>query len=212
MASITRHFPVTDLSHIGNEVSDGLLGQQGDFPLGQFDALRTDFSLARLRHYTGTSTADFQPFVLFTNYNRYVDEFVSWAVAQVRDPATPYTRLVCAGGIEITAESQQPEDIVTDLAWKKHQMPAWHVIADNKRGITLINIGVGPSNAKTICDHLAVLRPHAWLMIGHCGGLRESQRIGDYVLAHAYLRDDHVLDSVLPPDIPVPSIAEVQRA
>ena len=212
MASIARHFPVTDLSHIGNEVSDGLLGQQGDFPLGQFDALRTDFSLARLRHYTGTSTADFQPFVLFTNYNRYVDEFVSWAVAQVRDPATPYTRLVCAGGIEITAESQQPEDIVTDLAWKKHQMPAWHLIAGNKRGITLINIGVGPSNAKTICDHLAVLRPHAWLMIGHCGGLRESQRIGDYVLAHAYLRDDHVLDSVLPPDIPVPSIAEVQRA
>ncbi|MEV9459956.1 WzyE family oligosaccharide polymerase, partial [Klebsiella quasipneumoniae] len=32
------------------------------------------------------------------------------------------------------------------------------------------------------------------------GGLRESQAIGDYVLAHAYLRDDHVLDAVLPPD------------
>lgn len=35
-------------------------------------------------------------------------------------------------------------------------------------------------------------------MIGHCGGLRESQKIGDYVLAHAYLRDDHILDDVLP--------------
>lgn len=67
-------------------------------------------------------------------------------------------------------------------------------------------------NAKTICDHLAVLRPDVWMMIGHCGGLRESQAIGDYVLAHAYLRDDHVLDAVLPPDIPIPSIAEVQRA
>jgi AMP nucleosidase len=75
-----------------------------------------------------------------------------------------------------------------------------------------VNIGVGPSNAKTITDHLAVTRPHAWLMIGHCGGLRASQSIGDYVLAHAYLRDDHVLDAVLPPDIPIPSIAEVQRA
>ena len=49
-------------------------------------------------------------------------------------------------------------------------------------------------------------------MIGHCGGLRPSQRIGDYVLAHAYLRDDHVLDDVLPPEIPVPAIAEVQLA
>lgn len=49
-------------------------------------------------------------------------------------------------------------------------------------------------------------------MIGHCGGLRPSQRIGDYVLAHAYLRDDHVLDDILPPEIPVPAIAEVQQA
>jgi hypothetical protein len=57
-----------------------------------------------------------------------------------------------------------------------------------------------------------VLRPEAWLMIGHCGGLRPTQKIGDYVLAHAYLRDDHVLDDVLPPEIPVPAIAEVQVA
>jgi len=56
------------------------------------------------------------------------------------------------------------------------------------------------------------MRPEAWLMIGHCGGLRETQRIGDYVLAHAYLRDDHVLDHVLPPEIPLPAIAEVQQA
>ena len=75
-----------------------------------------------------------------------------------------------------------------------------------------MNSGVGPSNAKTITDHLAVLRPTAWVMIGHCGGLRPSQSIGDYVLAHAYLRDDHVLDDVLPPEIPVPVIAEVQLA
>jgi AMP nucleosidase len=57
-----------------------------------------------------------------------------------------------------------------------------------------------------------VLRPEAWLMIGHCGGLRPSQAIGDYVLAHAYLRDDHVMDDVLPPEIPIPALSEVQKA
>jgi AMP nucleosidase len=57
-----------------------------------------------------------------------------------------------------------------------------------------------------------VLRPEAWLKIGHCGGLRPSHKLGDYVLAPAYLRDDHVLDSVLPPEIPLPAIAEVQQA
>ncbi|MBN8648283.1 MAG: AMP nucleosidase, partial [Caulobacterales bacterium] len=79
-------------------------------------------------------------------------------------------------------------------------------------GITLVNIGVGPSNTKNITDHLAVLRPHCWLMVGHCGGLRQSQRIGDYVLAHAYLRKDCVLDDILPVSVPIPPIAEVQIA
>ena len=79
-------------------------------------------------------------------------------------------------------------------------------------GTTLVNIGVGPSNAKTITDHLAVLRPHCWLMVGHCGGLRQSQRIGDYVLAHAYLRQDRILDSLVPTDIPIPALAEIQVA
>ncbi|KFK94322.1 MULTISPECIES: AMP nucleosidase [unclassified Serratia (in: enterobacteria)] len=211
-AGITKHFPTTELAQIGDETADGLFPFINHFPLSHFDALRTDFSLARLRHYTGTPVDHFQPFVLFTNYTRYVDEFVRWACRQIADPDSPYVALSCAGGHYVTAQTPNPEQAVSDLAWKNHQMPAYHLIARDGQGITLVNIGVGPSNAKTICDHLAVLRPHAWLMIGHCGGLRESQSIGDYVLAHAYLRDDHVLDSVLPPDIPIPSIAEVQRA
>jgi AMP nucleosidase len=211
-AAVARYFPTTDLAHIGDEISDGLWGAGAEFPLSQFDGLRTDFSLARLRHYTGTPVEAVQSYVLFTNYNRYVDEFVRWAVEQVRNPNSIYDSLICAGGVVIDANTHDPEATVMDAAWKKHQMPAYHLTAPDHQGLTLVNIGVGPSNAKTICDHLAVMRPHVWLMIGHCGGLRPSQSIGDYVLAHAYLRDDHVLDAVLPPDIPIPSIAEVQRA
>jgi AMP nucleosidase len=69
----------------------------------------------------------------------------------------------------------------------------------------MINIGVGTSNAKTITDHLAVLRPDLVLMIGHCAGLRNHQEIGDLVLATAYVRDDHVLDEMLPLSVPVAS-------
>ncbi len=76
----------------------------------------------------------------------------------------------------------------------------------------MVNIGVGPSNAKTITDHIAVLRPHVWLMVGHCAGLRNSQSLGDYVLAHAYMREDHVLDDDLPVWVPIPPLAEVQVA
>ncbi|SFN61844.1 AMP nucleosidase [Izhakiella capsodis] len=211
-AGLTRYFPTTELSLIGDENADGVLHQGEVRKLSHFDALRTDFSLARLRHYTGTSPEHFQSYVLFTNYTRYVDEFVHWACEQIKKNSTDWLSLSCAGDVMITPQTPDAEAAISDLTWKKHQMPAWHLMAKNGKGITLVNIGVGPSNAKTICDHLAVLRPHVWLMIGHCGGLRESQSIGDYVLAHAYLRDDHVLNSVLPPDIPIPSIAEVQRA
>ena len=210
-AELARYFPATELAHIGDEIADGIWATSDQArPLALFDGLRTDFSLARLRHYTGTPAEHTQRFVLFTNYHRYVDEFVRWAVGQLGE-GSRYTGVSGAGGVMMQA-GDDPDRLVTDSAWRRHQMPAYHLMAPDRTGITLVNIGVGPSNAKTICDHLAVLRPEAWLMIGHCGGLRPSQRIGDYVLAHAYLRDDHVLDDVLPPEIPVPAIAEVQQA
>ncbi|GGA39635.1 AMP nucleosidase [Sphingomonas psychrolutea] len=209
---LARHFPATELAHIGDEIADGLYAvTTGIRPLALFDGLRTDFSLARLRHYTGTPPEHVQRYVLFTNYHRYVDEFVRWAFSQLGE-GSRYTAVSGAGGVLLRAGDDVEAALADTSAWRRHQMPAYHLIAEDGTGITLVNIGVGPSNAKTICDHLAVLRPEAWLMIGHCGGLRPSQRIGDYVLAHAYLRDDHVLDDVLPPEIPIPAIAEVQMA
>jgi AMP nucleosidase len=213
-AEIARHFPTTELAFIGDDVTDGFWSASpGDVrPLALFDALRTDFSLARIAHYTGAPPEHVQPYLLFTNYHRYVDEFVRIACAELQRDGSPYESLSCAGGVVITRDTPEPERAVADAAWRKHQMPAYHLTTKDRRGVSLINIGVGPSNAKTITDHLAVLRPEAWLMIGHCGGLRETQTIGDYVLAHAYLRDDHVLDDILPPEVPIPPLAEVQLA
>jgi AMP nucleosidase len=211
---LARIFPSTDLERIGDELADGTWSHGTDRPrpLALFDAARVDFSLARLRHYTGTPPKHIQRYILFTNYNRYVDEFVQWAWREL-ERSDRYQMLSGAGGLEIRrGETDDPASAVSDSAWRKHQMPAYHLVAADGSGITLVNIGVGPANAKTITDHLAVMRPEAWLMIGHCGGLRPSQRIGDYVLAHAYLRDDHILDDVLPPEIPVPAIAEIQLA
>ena len=214
-AELGRWFPTTELVHIGDEIADGMwdFGQHSARPLALFDAPRTDFSLARLRHYTGTPPAHFQRFILFTNYVRYVDEFVRFSADALREPDSPWQGLSVPGGRYDRGLLENAEAEIAAGSWRRFQMPAYHLIGPNgDDGITLVNIGVGPSNAKTICDHIAVLRPEAWLMIGHCGGLRPSQSIGDYVLAHAYLRDDHVLDDVLPIEIPIPAIAEVQNA
>jgi len=212
-AELSRWFPTNQLSHIGDEVADGIdLTDDLARPLALFDAPRTDFSLARLKHYTGTLPAHFQDFVLFTNYTRYVDEFVDFALAQLRDENSRFTALAVPGAVYRMGDIEVTEAALEAGPWRKFQMPAYHLMTDAGDGITLVNIGVGPANAKTACDHIAVLRPEAWLMIGHCGGLRPTQSIGDYVLAHAYLRDDHVLDDVLPVEVPLPAIAEVQKA
>ncbi len=214
-AELARVFPSTDLSAATDSVADGLYDWQNaeHMPLALFDAARTDFSLKRIQHYTGSDWRHVQPWILLTNYHRYVDQFIRHGLAQLRDNPR-FVRMVLPGNVIIErGTSEEDAQAVADaVVWHRYQMPAYHLIAADGHGITLINIGVGPANAKNITDHLAVLRPHCWLMIGHCGGLRQSQTIGDYVLAHAYMRRDGILDRVLPPHIPIPALAEVQQA
>ena len=212
-SELARHFPSPLLALVGDEVADGIfvdLGQ-GKLPLSLFDAVRVDYSLRRLVHYTGTDWRAVQPWILLTNYHRYVDQFVAWSAAEIE--AGRARRLTAPGGLTITRDDLDGGVArIAASAWHRYQMPAYHLEREGTAGVTLVNIGVGPSNAKNITDHLAVLRPHCWLMIGHCGGLRQAQEIGDYVLAHAYLRRDHILDALVPPEIPIPALAEVQTA
>ena len=217
VADLARHFPTPMLANVGDEVVDGTWQRPegGPRPLALFDAVRIDFSLRRLVHYTGSDWRTIQPWILFTNYQRYIDQFVAWAVAELRKPDGAYTQLALPGGAIVRRgdDAASVDAALASAPWHRFQMPAYNLMrSDDKGGITIVNIGVGPSNAKNATDHLAVLRPHCWLTIGHCGGLRQSQTIGDYVLAHGYLRRDRILDDLVPPEIPVPALAEVQMA
>ena len=80
------------LSAVGDEVADGLwtIDDGPPRPLALFDAVRVDYSLRRLQHYTGTDWRDIQPWILLTNYQRYVDQFVRWGLDELADPASPY--------------------------------------------------------------------------------------------------------------------------
>ncbi|MGS4944344.1 AMP nucleosidase [Meridianimarinicoccus sp. RP-17] len=202
-------FDVPDLLTTNDDIVNGTAAPaaDGSEPLAPFTAQRVDYSLARLAHYTATDPVHFQNHVLFTNYQFYVEEFEAFARRALGDPESGYTAFVGPGNAEITT----PDGDLPVLP-KLPQMPTYHLKRAHGGGITLVNIGVGPSNAKTATDHIAVLRPHAWLMVGHCAGLRNSQRLGDFVLAHAYLREDHVLDDDLPVWVPIPPLAEIQIA
>ncbi|MEJ5027764.1 MULTISPECIES: AMP nucleosidase [unclassified Comamonas] len=183
-------------------------------PLSLFTAPRMDYSLQRLRHYTGTLPEWFQNFVLFTNYQFYIDEFIRLGRAEMANPDSEYIAFIEPGNVVTRRQGLAPEavDALGNPPPRLPQMPAYHLVRADQSGTTMVNIGVGPANAKTITDHIAVLRPHAWMMLGHCAGLRNSQQLGDYVLAHAYVREDHVLDEELPLWVPIPALAEIQVA
>ncbi|WP_205028265.1 AMP nucleosidase [Oleisolibacter albus] len=217
------YFDLPDLALMDDSIVNGTyqVAQGEPKPLALFTAPRVDYSLHRLKHYCATKPELFQNYVLFTNYQFYIDEFVRKGLEMMQpsdDPAVQDYRNQYVGFVE-------PGDRITwnqalfpgrapegERAARLPQMPAYHLMRADGNGITIVNIGVGPSNAKTITDHIAVLRPHVWLMLGHCAGLRDTQRLGDYVLAHGYVREDKVLDADLPVWVPVPALAEVQVA
>ena len=224
MDSLGNIFDQPDLSIMDDEIANGTYyaGEHEPAPLALFTAPRVDLSLLRLRHYTGTKSEHFQNYIIFTNYQFYIDEFVKICqqimtkadTDEVRATRTEYSAFVEPGN-RVTHNKNlegSPQDSAGEQLRRMPQMPAYHLKRPDGSGITMVNIGVGPSNAKTITDHIAVLRPHAWIMLGHCAGLRNSQSLGDYVLAHAYLREDNVLFRDLHPSIPVPALSEIQLA
>ncbi|WP_193175838.1 AMP nucleosidase [Oricola nitratireducens] len=212
MRPLRDTFDVPDLNTTNDDIVNGNFEPEPGhpLPLAPFTAQRVDYSLHRLAHYTATSPSHFQNFVLFTNYQFYIDEFCQYARDIVAKGEGGYTAFVEPGNLATPSGEKSPASGVVPA--RLPQMPAYHLMKDDRTGITMVNIGVGPSNAKTITDHIAVLRPHAWLMLGHCAGLRNSQNLGDYVLAHAYVREDNVLNDDLPLSVPVPPLAEVQVA
>ena len=209
-------FDLPDLASMDDGIANGTHETRPGEPkpLSLFTAARVDYSLQRLRHYTGTSPHWFQNFVLFTNYQFYIDEFVRLGHAEMADPRSEYIAFIEPGNV-VSRRAGLPaldgDKVGAPLA-RLPQMPAYHLLRADKSGTTMVNIGVGPANAKNITDHVAVLRPHAWIMLGHCAGLRNSQQLGDYVLAHGYVREDHVLDEELPLWVPIPALAEIQKA
>src|SRR5438270_7203710 len=149
-AELSRYFPSNELVHLGDEIADGVWVSAPDQPrpLALFDGPRTDFSLARLRHYTGTPPEHVQQFVLFTNYVRYVDEFVDVAIDTLRRKDSRFTALSVPGAVYEPGELTDAESQIAAGQWRRHQMPAYHIMAEGRSGLTLVTIGAGPSKHK----------------------------------------------------------------
>jgi AMP nucleosidase len=74
-------------------------------------------------------------------------------------------------------------------------MPA----ATNNHGLTMIHIGMGSANAATIMDLLSARSPRGVLLLGKCGGLKQSSEIGHFILPIAAIRSEGTSNDYFPP-------------
>jgi len=74
--------------------------------------------------------------------------------------------------------------------------------ATNADGLTIINYGIGSSNAATIMDLLTAVMPKGVLFLGKCGGLKKSTEIGHFILPIAAIRGEGTSDDYFPPEVP----------
>ena len=75
-------------------------------------------------------------------------------------------------------------------------------MSTNADGLTIINYGIGSSNAAMIMDLLTAVRPKGVLFLGKCGGLRHSTDIGHFILPIAAIRGEGTSNDYLPPEVP----------
>lgn len=79
-------------------------------------------------------------------------------------------------------------------------------------GITIINFGMGSPNAAVIMDILSAIHPKAVLFLGKCGGLKDKNKLGDYILPSAAIRGEGTSNDYFPPEIPALPAFSLQRA
>lgn len=153
-SELARLFPTPDLAAVDDAIPNGdwlpslafdsnrksldpgHLSSDIKRPLSLFSALRTDYSLQRLRHYTGTNPADMQQFILFTNYHRYMDEFVDLALERLQQ-SDLYDELIAPGGVRVNKDTKDAAKLVRAAPWRRHQMPAYHLTSKGGAGISL---------------------------------------------------------------------------
>ena len=79
-------------------------------------------------------------------------------------------------------------------------------------GVTLINFGMGSPNAATVLDLLSAIEPEAVLFIGKCGGIKEKNAVGDYILPIAAIKGEGTSDDYMPHEVPALPNFSIQKA
>ena len=193
--SLRDVFDVPDLGTTNDDIVNGdrVRNADGSLPLALFTAQPWSITRwQRLAHYTATSARAFpEPHSISPTTSSNVDEFEAFAPRHACAIPTAATPLSSRRGTPLSPTRM--ERSLPCPACRK--MPTLSPeTGDGPRALHWSISASAPRMRKPRRTISRCCAPHAWLMVGHCAGLRNSQALGDFVLAHAYLREDNVLD------------------
>lgn len=88
---------------------------------------------------------------------------------------------------------------------------AMSAIHSPKHGVSLVNFNIGAPTCALIVEILATINPKAVLLLGMCGGLHRTLKVGDFILPMAAIRGDGVTSHFMPPEVPSLPTFKVQK-
>ena len=91
------------------------------------------------------------------------------------------------------------------------QGSAMAVVHSENTGVSIVNFSIGSPTAALIIELLATLDPTAVLLLGMCGGLHRSLKVGDFILPTAAIRDEGASRHFMPVQVPALPTFKIQK-
>ncbi len=91
------------------------------------------------------------------------------------------------------------------------QGSAMGVVHSSSTGVSIVDFSIGSPTAALIIELLATIDPKAVLLLGMCGGLHRSLKIGDFILPTAAIRDEGASRHFMPTNVPALPTFKIQK-
>jgi AMP nucleosidase len=94
---------------------------------------------------------------------------------------------------------------------ERTQGSAMAAIHSDSADVSIIDFSIGSPTAALIIELLATVDPKAVLLLGMCGGLHRSLKLGDFVLPTAAVRDEGASRHFMPSQVPALPTFKIQK-
>jgi len=88
---------------------------------------------------------------------------------------------------------------------------AMSVVHSKKADVSIVNFSIGSPTAALIIEVLSCIEPTAVLLLGMCGGLHRSLKVGDFILPTAAIRDEGSSVHFMPHQVPALPTFKIQK-